>query len=189
MWKKEKMLLTSIFSFFHNVFKRLFLKTSNLSFVKKKILWKKEKMLVTSISSFSHNVFKSLFLKTSNMSFVKKKALWKKDKMLVTSIFSFSHDVFKRLFKTSNLFFTKEENIVEKGENVGYQHFLLFPHCFQKAFPQKIKFVFHKRGKHCGKGRKCLLPAFSPIPTMLSKCFSPWASKFVIVRKLVRKCF
>ena len=26
------------------------------------------------------------------------------------------------------------ENIVEKGENAGYQHFLLFPQCFQKAF-------------------------------------------------------
>ena len=25
------------------------------------------------------------------------------------------------------------ENIVEKGENAGYQHFLLFPQCFQKA--------------------------------------------------------
>ena len=25
------------------------------------------------------------------------------------------------------------ENIVEKGENAGYQHFLLFPLCFQKA--------------------------------------------------------
>ena len=24
------------------------------------------------------------------------------------------------------------ENIVGKGENVGYQHFLLFPQCFQK---------------------------------------------------------
>ena len=24
------------------------------------------------------------------------------------------------------------ENIVEKGENAGYQHFLLFTHCFQK---------------------------------------------------------
>ena len=27
----------------------------------------------------------------------------------------------------------KTENIVGKGENAGYQHFLLFPHCFQKA--------------------------------------------------------
>ena len=25
------------------------------------------------------------------------------------------------------------ENIVEKGENSGYQHFLLFPLCFQKS--------------------------------------------------------
>ena len=26
------------------------------------------------------------------------------------------------------------ENIVGKGENAGYQHFLLFPRCFQKVF-------------------------------------------------------
>ena len=26
------------------------------------------------------------------------------------------------------------ENIMEKGENAGYQHFLLFPQCFQKYF-------------------------------------------------------
>ena len=25
------------------------------------------------------------------------------------------------------------ENIVEKGVNAGYQHFLLFPQCFQKS--------------------------------------------------------
>ena len=25
------------------------------------------------------------------------------------------------------------ENIVGKGENAGYQHFLLFPQCFQKG--------------------------------------------------------
>ena len=25
------------------------------------------------------------------------------------------------------------ENFVEKGENAGYKHFLLFPQCFQKA--------------------------------------------------------
>ena len=27
----------------------------------------------------------------------------------------------------------REGNIVGKGENSGYQHFLLFPQCFQKA--------------------------------------------------------
>ena len=26
------------------------------------------------------------------------------------------------------------ENIVDKGENAGYQHFLLFPQCVQKSF-------------------------------------------------------
>ena len=30
--------------------------------------------------------------------------------------------------------FNMDENIVGKGENAGYQHFLLFPQCFQKAF-------------------------------------------------------
>ena len=29
--------------------------------------------------------------------------------------------------------FDRDENIVEKGENAGYQHFLLFPQSFQKA--------------------------------------------------------
>ena len=29
--------------------------------------------------------------------------------------------------------FDREENIVGKGENAGFQHFLLFPQCFQKA--------------------------------------------------------
>ena len=29
--------------------------------------------------------------------------------------------------------FDKVENIVGKGENAGYQHFLLFPQCFQQA--------------------------------------------------------
>ena len=28
--------------------------------------------------------------------------------------------------------FVLEENIVEKGENAAYQHFLLFPQCFLK---------------------------------------------------------
>ena len=32
------------------------------------------------------------------------------------------------------------ENIVGKGQNAGYQHFLLFPQCFQKLFfPEVLK--------------------------------------------------
>ena len=34
----------------------------------------------------------------------------------------------------------KVENILGKGENAGYQHFLLFPQCFQKpTFPEMLK--------------------------------------------------
>ena len=33
----------------------------------------------------------------------------------------------------STFFWGRVENIVGKGENAGYQHFLLFPQCFQKA--------------------------------------------------------
>ena len=32
--------------------------------------------------------------------------------------------------------FGRIENIVEKGENAGYQHFLLFPQCFQQLSVQ-----------------------------------------------------
>ena len=38
--------------------------------------------------------------------------------------------------------FDRVENIVGKGENSGYQHFLLFPQCFEKAsFPDTSKGV------------------------------------------------
>ena len=38
--------------------------------------------------------------------------------------------------------FDRVENIVEKGENAGYQHFLLFPQYFEKAsFPDTSKGV------------------------------------------------
>ena len=36
--------------------------------------------------------------------------------------------------------FDRVENIVGKGENDGYQHFLLFPQCFQKGlYPGSLK--------------------------------------------------
>ena len=34
--------------------------------------------------------------------------------------------------------FDKVENIDGKGENAGYQNFLLFPQCFQMAFYQDL---------------------------------------------------
>ena len=40
-----------------------------------------------------------------------------------------------KAFADDNKNVTRKENFygMGKGENVGYQHFLLFPHCFQKA--------------------------------------------------------
>ena len=39
--------------------------------------------------------------------------------------------------------FDSVENIVGKGENAGYQHFLLYPQCFEKAsFPDTSKGFF-----------------------------------------------
>ena len=40
------------------------------------------------------------------------------------------------LLKTLPVFHSAE-NIVGKGENAGYQHFLPFPKCFQKAFSSR----------------------------------------------------
>ena len=36
---------------------------------------------------------------------------------------------------------------------------------------RKMEIWFGKGRKHCGKRRKCWLPAFSPFPTMFSKGF------------------
>ena len=44
------------------------------------------------------------------------------------------------------------ENIAGKGENAGYQHFLLFPQCFQKPSVSgllKVKIVWYR-----AKGKK-----------------------------------
>ena len=40
------------------------------------------------------------------------------------------------------------ENIVEKGENAGYQHFLLFLQCFQVFFPKAVKIRGADRPPH-----------------------------------------
>ena len=64
----------------------------------------------------------------------------KNDKILHLSKFkAFADD---KIILTQKLKFVlgKVKNIVGKGENAGYQHFLLFPQCFQKAFfPRGVK--------------------------------------------------
>ena len=54
---------------------------------------------------------------------------------------NFKHAVFSNI-PGHNVLSCKNlcENIMGKGENAGYQHFLLFPQCFQKAsFPGSLK--------------------------------------------------
>ena len=46
---------------------------------------------------------------------------------------TFSDDKFK-VTQNIKFVFREVENIVGKGENVGYKHFLLLPQCFQKVF-------------------------------------------------------
>ena len=41
--------------------------------------------------------------------------------------------------------FDRIENFVGRGENAGYQHFLLFPQCFQRVKKMKCVQLFNKR--------------------------------------------
>ena len=55
------------------------------------------------------------------------------DKTLVfTKLKAFADDK-SNIAKTRISVFDTVENIVEKGENTRYQHFLFFPQCFQKS--------------------------------------------------------
>ena len=71
------------------------------------------------------------------------------------------------------------ENIVEKGENAGYQHFLLFPQCFQKL-PAK---------PHCSVGGFMIVIARGFIPLSLLSIVSTmvqWESSQWLGKNIVR---
>ena len=63
-----------------------------------------------------------------------------KDKILhLFNLKAFADDN-SNVVKMMNYVLDGEENIVRKGENTGYQHFLLFPQCFQKrSCPTSLK--------------------------------------------------
>ena len=50
----------------------------------------------------------------------------------LSTLKSFAYDKFK-VIQIAKYVLDKAENTVGKEENAGYQHFLLFPQCFQKA--------------------------------------------------------
>ena len=63
---------------------------------------------------------------------VMSKLFTKQQNVKPVQIQSISKDKLK-LIKTAKTVLDKIENTVGKEENAGYQHFLLFPQCFQKA--------------------------------------------------------
>ena len=102
MWGKEKLLVTSNFSFSNSVFKRPVLQTR-----KNQGLFGKGLTLYHTIPTFNPFPNKPWFLRVCSTSIFKTrwekkkllegkllKTLWEKEKMLVTSIFSFSRNDF-----------------------------------------------------------------------------------------------
>ena len=193
LWEKEKLLVTSNFSFSHIVFHRY------ISSMRQKTVlcgnnysdglnatWQ---ALVTSNFSFSHNVFHS-YISLVHQNVVLcgywLNSTWQTH---VTCNFSFSHNVFHsyislvcqnvvlcgngltshqsetvnnfnslsndklldwsklkslmdnkiNVTEKSKFVFGQVENIMGKGENAGYQHFLLFAQCFQSLQFQGVR--------------------------------------------------
>ena len=72
------------------------------------------------------SAFPSLFSKFSSLSFLNKQ-----QNLAMTKLKAFADDKFSVAYMMISVF-DRVENILGKGENAGYQHFLLFPKCFQK---------------------------------------------------------
>ena len=123
-----------------------------------------------------HNVATTLimFLTAQSQLLTKRKALKtirKKEKMLVISLpndkildwsklKAFTYDKIKVL-RIIIFILDRVENTVGKGENAGYQYFLLFPQCFQKTFylgSLKIRIVWYRVNKHFLLFPQCLIP-------------------------------
>ena len=103
-----------------------------------KTLWEKEKLLVTNNFSFSHSVFKRLVSQGRLKVSLCGNGLILLDSFtfLLTlnhTIPTFNDPVKKRAF----------QNVVEKGENAGNQHFLLFPHHLKILQRQNLSFELH----------------------------------------------
>ena len=60
------------------------------------------------------------------------------DKILDWSKFKAFADIKLKMAQMGESFLGRVENIVGKGENTIYQHFLLFQQCFQKASFQRL---------------------------------------------------
>ena len=108
-----------------------------------------EKKLETSNFFFSHNIFCPFSKQIAPLKphwncclqmLLVLTSLLPNDEILYLSKFkAFADD---KIILSQKLKFVSRrvENIVRNGENAGYQHFLLFPQCFQKLFfPEMLK--------------------------------------------------
>ena len=117
MWEKEKLLVTSNFSFSHNVFKRLVLQTrknqglfgkglimiGNFMRSEEKVCGICSSKQTCAIKSFPN---KPWLLRVCSTSLLK--TLWEKEKLLIMSNFSFFHSVFYQFGELSAIFITFE---------------------------------------------------------------------------------
>ena len=97
MWEKEKMLVTSNFSFTHSVFKSLVMQTRKYQglFGKGLTHYQMTNFRQFQIERVCRRQFQ-IWRKRQKIIKTDRKH-WKKEKLLVTSNFSFSHSVFKEL--------------------------------------------------------------------------------------------
>ena len=102
---------------------------------------KKRNCSLQAIFSFSLSVFKRLILQTRKIQGLFGKGLLD-DKILDWSnLKAFAGDKIN-VAKKLKFVLGRGENIVRKGENAGYQHFLLFPQYFQKfSYTGSLKVV------------------------------------------------
>ena len=99
LWEKEKLLITSNFSFAHGVFKRLVLQTGkNQGLFGKGLKFNS----LPNDKILDQSNLKDVADDKINVTYVtnfvpgRVENIWKKEKMLVTGIFSFFHYAFKR---------------------------------------------------------------------------------------------
>ena len=108
-----------------------------------KTLWEKKKIQVASIHAFFQKCLQ-------NSAFPVMFNPFPDDKSLAFKLKAFAVDNF---FVAQNVlymyFFERVENIVGKGENAGYQHFLLSLQCFQNVFNVFILFFLIGVIKSC----------------------------------------
>ena len=119
------MLVTSIFSFYHHAFKKPLIQGCYKSGLSGKESLEKQHWE-------KRNAGNQHFLLTQ--CFFAHLTLKPNDKILDWSKLKAIADDKIKVLKMIFFFFDRVENIVEKGENAGYQHFLLFPQCFQTDF-------------------------------------------------------